>query len=160
MTFYEDILAHPEAREKVVPENTGLKVDNETRYRENLAIVESVELRLRSSNHQSSGLAATLRGNSQVPAQGETSQEGATPVYRRVLNQVDQILTELERATPQFSSTANALPILLLTMAEWDALFRSTVCICISLPFLSNDRVAVACSRCTKSGEVDRANET
>ncbi|KAF9074462.1 hypothetical protein BDP27DRAFT_1287915 [Rhodocollybia butyracea] len=127
LTFYEDILAHPEAREKVVPKNTGMKVDNEIRYQENLAIVESVELRLRSSNHQSSGLAAALRGVSQVPAQGETSQEGATPVYRRVLNQVDQILTELERATPQFPSTENALPILLLTMAEWDALFRSTL---------------------------------
>lgn len=72
-----------------------------------------------------------LREHSQVPVHAETSEEGASPIYRRVVKRVEQILTEVERVNKTITSIpsegSTALPMLLLSMDEWGAVLRSTV---------------------------------
>lgn len=128
MTFYMDVLAHPE-QENTLRDNN---VDLESQHQKDLDVTESVALRLRDGVYHSSRLTATLREHSQVSTHAETSEDGATPAYQRVVNQVQQILSEVERVNSTIASTSvessTALPMPLLSMEEWGSVLRSTVC--------------------------------
>ncbi|KAE9389909.1 hypothetical protein BT96DRAFT_889761 [Gymnopus androsaceus JB14] len=127
MTFYMDVLAHPE-QENTLRDNN---VDLESQHQKDLDVTESVALRLRDGVYHSSRLTATLREHSQVSTHAETSEDGATPAYQRVVNQVQQILSEVERVNSTIASTSvessTALPMPLLSMEEWGSVLRSTL---------------------------------
>ncbi|KIK56080.1 hypothetical protein GYMLUDRAFT_204967 [Collybiopsis luxurians FD-317 M1] len=131
MTFYEDILAHPGALE---PVQSGIvpEIDVEARYREDLAVVEAVDQRLRSSVNQPSRLTMALRQEfAEVPeVHAETSQDGATPVYQRVVNHIQSILGELDQLDTDIKSSdegSTPLSLALLSMEEWGAALRCSL---------------------------------
>lgn len=128
MTFYKDILAHPEEQQKLARDSN---LDRDIQHQEDLSVIESVALRLRDGVYHPSRLTMALREHAQVPAHAETSEEGASPIYRRVVNRVEQILTEVERLNESITSipseNSTAIPMLLLSMAEWGSVLRLTV---------------------------------
>lgn len=143
MTFYMDLLAHPEEQQGS-PRDSVTDIDSQ--HREDFNVIESVALRLRDGVYHPSRLTMALREHSQVSVNAETSEEGATPIYRRVANRVEQILTEVERVNGTITSIptedSTVLPMPLLSMDEWGAVLRFTVRFLGSLSFLLIDILA------------------
>ncbi|KAJ4480997.1 hypothetical protein J3R30DRAFT_2387022 [Lentinula aciculospora] len=131
LTFYEDILAHPDgAQEDESTTVSILKTNPESQYHQDLTVLEAADSRLgvASAVRQSSRLTALRQGESTTLS--EFTNTTAVPVYYRVVNHLGRIVQDLERVETGLKPNIPdklTLPIPLLSKEEWNALIRAGI---------------------------------
>lgn len=113
LALYEDVMAVPIPETMQENKAASLEAVRQAQDQEDLKVIDSLQLRLLD----------------EAPAESSQRANANETVYRRILVRAHEIFTRIEATTKAVNpATKNSLPLSVLSIREFEALMRQSVC--------------------------------